>query len=631
MSHCSALTLLHLQRNPTLTRATVLGSIEHQTLEATQCQFSLLNRNISSHTECSLSTCMSFYSKNRTVLEACRSRVPKRRSDCDPNLTVDLVPPLRPLRSTQEDTASVLLNAGSSANSRSQTHPLISVWCALGFRPSMPPCPYRPCYPHRQFETDGALLQHALAAKRTHPCCIACERVFVDEEAAAQHREAKHTLPCHDCGLKFRSEAALDQHERTSHARPYCSRCKKCFSEEADLELHNIVQHPVIRCGVCGIIEEDDLESHYRASSNHPRCTQCQVGFLTTSHFNEHCSAVHPAVRLRCPICLESFASLQALEAHNAQRAIHPTCGFCGGLFKDAAALTEHEAHVHFLERIRASTSQVSEAMDASALTLRPIRSTERVAPDAAPQHPLRSLAVGAERRRANSEASPTSLSDTCTGSIISLSTPMVSSFDMGTMTSLPESESGSEPRGASSDVGSPSAFCFSFHPTWEPQAIHSPSAKRHGPLMLSSPAVRKSSASPAQDDVRANKFDWPLTPSPLRTKGPLADAPSFPFSSGYPLASHRPAEPVGPASSACTPPKMRGGSAADSPVAATSKFYCRICRADPCRNITATVCGHVFCYGCIVEELKRSASCPVCKSAVLLFTLLRLDLNDTY
>jgi hypothetical protein len=58
------------------------------------------------------------------------------------------------------------------------------------------------------------------------------------------------------------------------------------------------------------------------------------------------------------------------------------------------------------------------------------------------------------------------------------------------------------------------------------------------------------------------------------------------------------------------------------------SSFYCRICRADPCHDITVTACGHVFCNACIVEEVRENARCPVCNAAVLLFALLKLDIS---
>jgi len=59
------------------------------------------------------------------------------------------------------------------------------------------------------------------------------------------------------------------------------------------------------------------------------------------------------------------------------------------------------------------------------------------------------------------------------------------------------------------------------------------------------------------------------------------------------------------------------------------SPFYCRVCQTDPCREITVTACGHLFCNACIVEEVRENARCPVCNAAVLLFALLKLDISS--
>jgi hypothetical protein len=58
------------------------------------------------------------------------------------------------------------------------------------------------------------------------------------------------------------------------------------------------------------------------------------------------------------------------------------------------------------------------------------------------------------------------------------------------------------------------------------------------------------------------------------------------------------------------------------------SPFYCRVCHADPCHEITATACGHLFCNACIIEEVRENARCPVCNAAALLFALLKLDIS---
>ncbi|KAI0790433.1 hypothetical protein C8Q75DRAFT_115966 [Abortiporus biennis] len=46
--------------------------------------------------------------------------------------------------------------------------------------------------------------------------------------------------------------------------------------------------------------------------------------------------------------------------------------------------------------------------------------------------------------------------------------------------------------------------------------------------------------------------------------------------------------------------------------------WHCRICLKDT-TDPTVTICGHLFCHGCIVQELARNFQCPVCKKMMLL------------
>ncbi|KAI6121212.1 hypothetical protein F5141DRAFT_973116, partial [Pisolithus sp. B1] len=56
-------------------------------------------------------------------------------------------------------------------------------------------------------------------------------------------------------------------------------------------------------------------------------------------------------------------------------------------------------------------------------------------------------------------------------------------------------------------------------------------------------------------------------------------------------------------------------------------RLHCRICSRDPCEDMTATICGHLFCKRCITQAIVAKSECPVCKSATLLYCLFRLDL----
>jgi len=57
-------------------------------------------------------------------------------------------------------------------------------------------------------------------------------------------------------------------------------------------------------------------------------------------------------------------------------------------------------------------------------------------------------------------------------------------------------------------------------------------------------------------------------------------------------------------------------------------RLHCRICLRDPCEDMTATICGHLFCKRCITQAIVAKSECPVCQSATLLYCLFKLDLS---
>ena len=123
--------------------------------------------------------------------------------------------------------------------------------------------------------------------------------------------------------------------------------------------------------------------------------------------------------------------------------------------------------------------------------------------------------------------------------------------------------------------------------------------------------------------------FDTP-TPSPRTPSASPADHQAFLQASraGDPYFSLADGRRFLPDSSGISPTFARSQRAAAAIPETISLFYCRICQVDPCREITATACGHVFCNACIVEEVRENARCPVCNAAVLLFALLKLNVS---
>ncbi|KAF9480956.1 hypothetical protein BDN70DRAFT_920190 [Pholiota conissans] len=75
----------------------------------------------------------------------------------------------------------------------------------------------------------------------------------------------------------------------------------------------------------------------------------------------------------------------------------------------------------------------------------------------------------------------------------------------------------------------------------------------------------------------------------------------------------------------------MKGGmKAVDSGADATATrnpLHCRVCLADSCDDITASMCGHIFCNRCITDAVIKTSRCPVCMTPTLLYCLFRLDL----
>ncbi|KAM5538043.1 hypothetical protein V8D89_008240 [Ganoderma adspersum] len=42
--------------------------------------------------------------------------------------------------------------------------------------------------------------------------------------------------------------------------------------------------------------------------------------------------------------------------------------------------------------------------------------------------------------------------------------------------------------------------------------------------------------------------------------------------------------------------------------------WHCRSCLQNPCVDPVATICGHLFCHECLVQEFSERSCCPVCE-----------------
>ncbi|KAI0264705.1 hypothetical protein BC834DRAFT_937493 [Gloeopeniophorella convolvens] len=529
---------------------------------------------------------------------------------------------------------------------------------------------------NRTFPSAEALIEHARQYRPVHPICTVCFRVFKDSAALDQHAEAKHVVLCQPCKRRYKSQGALDQHWRASSAHPNCTLCEAGAADAAALVEHITNAHPKVRC--CGaLLYESDLDKHYLASRAHPTCDRCSVGFATEAEYNEHNSALHS--ELQCGICSAQFLSEEALKAHEKDSSSHRRCEFCPAQFKDTSALVEHFTITHLPRDDAQATLRHSGTCQSTPPTARspspPMTRTYRPS-GSRPS----SIVVGAER--ATPGRPPLSRASTSMGTTVSddpselyYTPPSLTSFTPSTSRSGSSSATSRVPLQSyarPSQQSIPTAysevhrrspavvtppFIVSPSPPSSPSPPPSPPPQpapvtpaRKAALMPPQPSSARSKVSVAETPSGdlANfhllkgsplqsvvDFDTP-TPSPrtpsvssVPSVSP-ADGPTFAYAPAHavayvPVAAERRFLPA-PGVSPSVARAQRAAAAAA--IAVRSPFHCRVCRADPCREITATACGHVFCNACIVEEVRENARCPVCNAAVLLFALLRLDVS---
>ncbi|KAL9712286.1 hypothetical protein Ac2012v2_005363 [Leucoagaricus gongylophorus] len=176
---------------------------------------------------------------------------------------------------------------------------------------------------NRIFTSIGAIQSHSRAKGHGIPECGLCDRIFVDEHALDQHREAVHVF-CTPCNRSFRTSAAYQQHLANSSAHQFDSDTKTVTnSSESDVS---------------------EAETY---------CYSCNRSFVSNSALNNHLS--YSSAHNWCFVCSRDFASEQALAQHNASPAHKGKsykCLFCDNMFKTPSSIAMHiESGCHRINR----------------------------------------------------------------------------------------------------------------------------------------------------------------------------------------------------------------------------------------------------------------------------------------
>ncbi|KAM5541759.1 hypothetical protein V8D89_004488 [Ganoderma adspersum] len=486
-----------------------------------------------------------------------------------------------------------------------------------------------------------------------HQKCVQCGSVFVNKAQLEEHVEAAHppAVEC-TCGREY---APPDQqkHYRESGNHPVCFVCGDGFLDDSTLDKHLSSAHLEARCRLCArqFRSSDELQNHYLMSLAHPHCALCEVGFADDETCDRHMSTNHPRParvpssppRSPSPVP-RTFPQTNFAFSLEAQGIVRSTQS--SPLVQRAALAVPAVA---FLTEVKSESDvddDTYQTVEASSHVQRAI--SEPTVPTVSSIGPY-SVQDGPE----GSWRSPT-LSDRSADYAsyrgYALRAPSESTLSLR---SAPSSLSRSLSRNSGSvvnvNVVSPRPTALPLASVIEPvperaesliSQVVSPRfpASVHATRSVSSISERLSRAVTPSLRPSLSRQPTPRIPSPIlsparsMSRGPIGTIPVLngTMRSRSSLASSvatdnkddsrtdSDSEGTIPPQNLTPKPKLARLVPPAKPSASIS-WHCRVCLKDDCVAPMATMCGHVFCTGCIVQELVTNGSCPVCRKMLLL------------
>ncbi|KIJ63216.1 hypothetical protein HYDPIDRAFT_113827 [Hydnomerulius pinastri MD-312] len=453
------------------------------------------------------------------------------------------------------------------------------------------------------FDTDGDLQGHVCTSCRTifRPHCSFCYTQFDDETSLEQHMDnSRVAFSCHVCQTPCCSDDMLQEHVLT---HPTCLRCESSFIDDLDLCKHVELAHPVVVCWDCegAVVDQGSLELHYADSPEHPSCSFCEVGMRNSEDMADHLNTQHATES-----ALNEMEG--SIDGHD------QTAG--GQVTNDESASPEEPLP----EDVRDGPAD-SDRFSPMFINEASLTNEELHNPLSSPVSTERSLSLTplSTPTRSRHEGDTPSTSGTAHGDGPSefasrrFASPSPTPSEHGSdgvrsglhaQHSEPDITELSETRPASPQS---SALTESFY---EFSAPSSPSSSGQSVVFISADGI--------PDYVRENRAYLVATSvaSPSSGRSPVL----LPSSSSLESLELLQEPPNDTAQSV--------DSAGSTTSTVTYRHHCRICQRDPCEDMTATICGHIFCKKCVTQAVVAKSECPVCHSATLLYCLFKLDLS---
>ncbi|KAI9460786.1 hypothetical protein HD554DRAFT_2132277 [Boletus coccyginus] len=474
------------------------------------------------------------------------------------------------------------------------------------------------------------------------------------QDGSRGHRDV--TFQCTHCFKLFGTEEVYQDHVcafRTTMFRPHCPVCYTQFDDEPTLQKH-LEGLQLFSCLLCltRCCSDEMLQDHILS---HPTCGRCGMSFVDNLVLCVHVESDHAVVV--CWDCDGIVVERNSLELHYAGSPAHATCGFCGVGKRNSADMDEHVRHVHAASAELKDHGNMNASPDAEStlVDMQPPGADQGGGPrqplEEVDHLPLSSIVdvsgtlvePGDEHHRSplQTESSLFSLPqlpmppqvepvDEAAGSP-SVTNGKEESRDGGVRQYASPSPTASERDSDASQLQSLASKVTNTatnNDTRPPSTVSSVStgsfsdpSTRNSLTTSSSQSVVFVSADSIPDYIRENRAVLVATsagsPSSCHTPLRLSSSSSL-ESLGMERSSTHEAGVPSSTEDAAAP---RTGSV-------TYRLHCRICLRDPCEDMTATICGHLFCKRCITQAVVAKSECPVCKSATLLYCLFKLDLS---
>lgn len=389
---------------------------------------------------------------------------------------------------------------------------------------------------------------------------------------------------CPSCRIIYESYEDFRTHTcefRKMEIPLHCTYCYSRFVDGASLENH-LAERDSFSCTVCNVqfCSDDLLHDHLET---HPKCRKCEASFADETELYRHTEVGHPVVV--CWDCGGAVVSQESLDLHYASE--HPSCTICGSVMERSDMLPKHLENEHGIAQAANSDTRSSSV-----------------------------TTCGSIGSRISDHNNICSNSQGSTPSFTSLLTQ--ASSDEGyitTSSTLSVSSDGMAHSGADNSATRMQSFCDDKgSPT--PSRSSRDLSPSHG-YAESNPSFSIEYVRAEDNHVQVLNGDARSSPSSsTRSPGELSSSASS-------LNSESIVDPRESVLESKKEYKLSAGQLSGREF----RLHCRICSRDPCEDMTATICGHLFCKRCITQAVVAKSECPVCKSATLLYCLFRLYL----